>query len=237
MQAYRDERLKGTDPCEAYRRVYGKLRTVSKGEMDRRVYDLERDERIAPVIAANVQKAAEGAAFGQRDLFQRWVDQLAIDPDEIISHRRTCCRYCHGVNYAYQWREADYAAAVSAAVARNQMPPDAAGGFGFNATLDPMPHCPQCDGEGAGHVRIADTRRLSPGARQMIKKIKQSADGSIEVELHDPKRTEEMLAKTLGMFKDTLDITALMGVIKGDVSDEERLVLEAALRRQYSDET
>lgn len=231
MQSYLHERLKGAAPMEAYRLVYGKTRSVTSNEAGRRCADLERDPRIRGPIDESVKKAQETAMFGASDLFKRWVDQINVNPNEIVQHRRVCCRYCHGVDFRYQWREQEYADAVERATKAGHPLPEALGGFGFNATLSPMPNCPQCDGEGVGSVRIADTRQLTPGARQMIKKIVQKADGSIEVEMHDAKRTEEMIAKTLGMFKETLDINALMGVIRGDVTDDERAVLEAALRQ------
>lgn len=233
MNAYVTERLKGAVPSEAYRLVYGKLRTVSKGEADRRCWELEKDPRIRRVIDKHVGEAQAEASFGVRELFKRWVDQLNADPNELIVHRRVCCRYCYGVDYRYQWREQEYADAVTAALKLKMEPPPCDGGFGFNGTLEPMPNCPQCDGEGTGQVRIADTRKLSPAGRMLIKKIKQDKDGAVELELHDPKRTEEMIAKTLGMFREQVDVSVLMGVVRGEVNDEERAVLEAALRQRF----
>jgi len=47
----------------------------------------------------------------------------------------------------------------------------------------------------------------------LIKKLKQSADGSIEIELYDAQRALDSLAKNLGLLKDSVQLTGANGEI------------------------
>lgn len=34
----------------------------------------------------------------------RWLLLATADPRKLVEHRRTCCRFCHGIGHHYQWK-------------------------------------------------------------------------------------------------------------------------------------
>lgn len=182
-------------------------------------------ERSAEVTAskwlrlAKVKEAVDAAKEARAEridvtadlVLAQWWKLATADPNAIVSHRRVCCRYCHGQDHAYQWRASEYVAAMASADeaanakgAPPSYPPDA-GGYGFNPALPPHPSCPECCGEGTGEVFINDTRRLNGDAKLLYAGAKQTANG-IEVKMRDQDKALEMVAKHLGMFKDEINL-------------------------------
>ena len=70
------------------------------------------------------------------------------------------CRYCLGIDHAFQWKtQREYLVALAAATAKlgDDLPPDPktdpswpdpAGGTGYRLTNAPNPDCPECSGLG-----------------------------------------------------------------------------------------
>lgn len=54
-------------------------------------------------------------------------------------------------------------------------------------------------------VRMVPSDLLSPQTRRAIKKIKQSPEGALEIEMHDPIRAMELIGRHLGMWQDEKD--------------------------------
>ena len=77
--------------------------------------------------------------------------------------------------------------------------PNSAGGFGYSATRDPCPACPECDGIGIARTRFADTRGLKGAALAIYDGMKETRQGT-EIKLQDRSAALERLAKHLGMF-------------------------------------
>lgn len=159
--------------------------------------------------AAKVEATAEM-------VLQHWLDVATADPNEIIHHRRICCRYCFGREHEYQWTDEDeYQQAVSTAqmMAKEGKPPvipSDYGGYGFDPIIRPHPKCPRCNGEGHGQLHAADTRDLSPQAKKLYAGAKYTANG-IEFKMHDQDKAWENIARHLGMYKDELKL-------KGDLT-------------------
>lgn len=174
------------------------------------------DEALAARLA-RVKAGLEKVEASENFVLQQWLDIAMADANEIVQHRRTCCRYCHGVDGKYQRTRAEYEADYRS----HQADParalaaefDPQGGDGFNATLDPNPECFECFGEGQSGVHLADTRDLSPGARALYAGVKQTKDG-IEVKFNSKDKALEMIARHLGMLKDRVEVEGTLGLVE-----------------------
>lgn len=161
---------------------------------------------------ATAQKAlSERTEITQDMVLERWWQIATADPNELIQFRRTCCRYCHGEEHAFQWIDAEeFAAALRAAAAASRddgprvMPTDD-GGFGYDNKADPHPECPQCFGEGKAEVHAMDTRHLKGAARLLYAGAKLTQAG-FEIKMMDQGKALENVARHLGMFKDKLEL-------------------------------
>lgn len=157
-----------------------------------------------------------------REAFQWCVDVATADPNEIVRVVQRCCRYCHGLDFGYQWKDdSEYidAAAKACEDPEAKMPSDA-GGYGYNGALEPNPICPHCYGVGVEQTIITDTTKLTGKARKLYAGAKQDRFGAIEVKTHDQKAYMEMALRMLGAFNDKLDIR----------TPEERAKVEAKQR-------
>lgn len=170
--------------------------------------------RIAalPAVRARVKVLQEQAALETvvsiREALQWQLDIATADPNEIVRVVARCCRYCHGVNFGYQWKDdTEYVEAMAKACddPTATMPSDA-GGYGYNGALEPNPICPHCYGVGVEQTIVADTTKLTGKARKLYKGAKQDRFGAIEVLLHDQKAAWEMVCRMLGAFNDKLDL-------------------------------
>jgi phage terminase small subunit len=143
-------------------------------------------------------------------LEQLW--QIATaDPNELIQYRRINCRYCHGVDHGYQWRDdEEWLGAIqdeaTTAKLNKTKPKDIpyGGGTGFRRTRPPAPDCPRCCGEGIGDPIITDTDKLEGSARRLYAGVKVTRDG-IEVKMRDQDKALDLLATYVGLKKDKGD--------------------------------
>lgn len=159
-------------------------------------------ETIQEMLTGAFAAREERTQITQDKVLALWWQIATADPNEIIQYRRTCCRYCHGGGHQYQWRDDTEFnnAMVEAFEGKATELPHDAGGYGFCATVEPHPDCPQCDGEGYGSVHGADTRRLPPAARPLYAGVKKTRDG-FEIKMQDQGKALENVARHLGMFK------------------------------------
>lgn len=135
-------------------------------------------------------------------VLQRWIAIASADPNELIYHRRVCCRHCFGVGHEYQWSdEREFFKAQSDAVLENKPKPTNLGGYGFNQTIRPHPLCPNCNGEGYGSIKVNDSRDVSDQAKMLFAGVEQTANG-LKIKMHSQEHALEMIAKHTGMFKD-----------------------------------
>lgn len=135
-----------------------------------------------------------------------WVAMANADPNEIVRTVAYACRHCYGKGFRYQWRDhVEFAMALASTIDSNGKLLDDDGGYGYTKAIDPNPDCPECHGAGIPTTLITDTTKLSRGARKLIKSIKQKADGSIEIELHDQNKTREYLGRALRRFGNAQD--------------------------------
>lgn len=150
-------------------------------------------------------------------VLQRWWEISNVDVNDLVQFRRTCCRYCHGIDFEYQWTEKEFNRACrnaeeAAEKAREEKDddriqpeyPEATGGMGYNKTLDPNPECPECFGEGHGEMFAQDSRKLKGPARALFGGVKQTRDG-LEIKMKSQDKALENVANHLGMFKNKGD--------------------------------
>lgn len=197
------------DASAAYRASYD-VRSMSAAAISVAASRLLAD----PIVQAFVEQRRERAAFKfevtEQMILELWWKIATADPNALIRHRRVCCRFCHGEDHGYQWRdEAEWVQAITAeemlAKAEDREPilPEYAGGFGFNAAADPQEECPRCAGEGLGDVFVADTNKLEGAARILYAGVKQTRDG-IEIKMRDQDAAAANIARYLGMFHDRM---------------------------------
>lgn len=180
-------------------------------------FRLLRDARVSDAIAKAEQKRSERTEITQDMVLRKWWDIANANPNELMQYRRVCCRHCHGIDHAFQWiNEAEYQEACvqerQQAKKDKRAPrlPSNAGGFGFTTANRPHPKCPNCFGDGRGHVHFNDTRDLTGPAALLYAGAKVSKDG-IEVKTHDQGKALENVARHLGMFKEQHEHTGKNG--------------------------
>ncbi|WP_410512060.1 terminase small subunit [Paenibacillus sp. BR2-3] len=174
---------------------------------------------VQEAIQEAMNKRAAKVEVTAEMVLQHWLDVATADPNEIIHHRRICCRHCFGHGHEYQWIDtAEYEQAVNAAKlsAKKGKPPvlpSDYGGYGFDPTIRPHPKCPSCNGEGHGQLHAADTRYLSPGAKKLYAGAKYTANG-LEIKLNDQEQAWDRIARHLGMYKDELKLKGELTIKK-----------------------
>jgi hypothetical protein len=151
------------------------------------------------------------------DITRMWWVLANCDVNELVQNVHCACRYCYGIGYEYQWKtkrefkqafvDACYGhfadpelrdKALSGSIQDDRLPSDV-GGYGYRVTDDPSPDCPECSGLGLEHVRMADTRNLSPAARMLYNGVEVTQNGK-KIKIASREAALERLAKHLGMF-------------------------------------
>lgn len=169
-----------------------------------------RKPYLQSAIAAAMKARSERTEITQDMVLQRWWELANVDVNELVEYRRDNCRRCWGIDHQYQWTEAEYEQAQSEASEKGDDSPSCAGGFGFDATREPNPECPECHGEGKGKIHVHDTRKLKGAAKRLYRGVHQGKDG-LKVLLGDPDKALENVARHLGMFKDKVELTGKDG--------------------------
>lgn len=192
----------------------------------RQGFELLRRPEVQQAIAAATAERLARANIDADFVLREWAAIATADVNEIMQHRRVCCRYCHGIDGKYQRTQSEYdrdLRAHEADPARSLVAEfDPLGGIGYNATLEPNPQCVECFGEGEARLHIVDTRDLSPGARALFAGIKQTKDG-VEVKFHSKDKALELIARHLGMLKDKLEVEGTIGLVERLAAGRQRV--------------
>ncbi len=183
---------------QAYRMVFVPDKNMASRLIHDRAQALLKDPDVVQRVQELRDLAASETIVTIRQLIEDYNDIATADPNELVSNVVDCCRFCYGIDHRYQWRdEGEYAEACDLAVKKTQPLPDMSGGFGFNASTEPLVTCPCCYGRGESRQLIHDTRKLSPAARKLYAGM---AKG--EVLMHDQMKARDALGRILGAFKD-----------------------------------
>jgi phage terminase small subunit len=149
-------------------------------------------------LAEERQKLLDALDVKIEDLLRRFRDIAFADIAEIVGCHYGACRYCHGIDHAFQWRtRAEYLRSGENKGALYRGLLESEGGFGFDASRLPHPDCPMCDGRGILHVHLKDTRLLTNSERAVIAGVEQTARG-VCYRFHDRLAALKELAKRLG---------------------------------------
>ena len=216
----------------AYRRAYDPPAHLSGAELWARARAALNNHHVQEYVSELTSQALTNVLISAQDIIQDWVDIVHADPNEIVAHVRVNCRFCHGIDHQFQWIETEYYTAAANAIDLKQEPPDCSGGFGYNGTLEPVGDCPSCFGMGIGEVRVADTTKLSPGARKLLKGIEVTKNG-IKVMLHDQQEARNMIATCMGILGATAPALPFM---KSAQTVEEDKVVENVTPEQAAKE-
>lgn len=191
----------GGDGMRAFRLAFVVDPQRATTQLWRDVNKLMEDPAIKARIKEMRDSAARASMICIEQILQDWKDIAIADPNDIVSVRRTCCRFCWGMNHRFQWATIEeWQAAYARAQADKQPMPDASGGFGYDATRAPRETCPSCYGEGNAAVHVTDTRLLTGPARKLYKGAKVNARGMIEIQMHDQQQARELLARAMGFM-------------------------------------
>lgn len=200
----------------AYRRAFNVGRNVKPQTVWTAASALAANPKVRSRINALKDEAAKQAVCGIADLMRFFFDIATADPRELVRIERRCCRYCHGANFAFQWKDAqEYSLACAKAIegalksGKDTVIPDFDGGTGFNPIREPHMDCPQCFGEGHETVKIADTHSLGPKARKLYAGAEMDRFGCIKVRMHDQAKAAEQLVRMLGGFNDKVRIDGM----------------------------
>lgn len=166
---------------------------------------------IAEAIQAAQQRRSARTEITQDMVLQQLWDVATADPRELVEYRRTCCRYCWGIDNQYQLAQYEIDdrnrnAERTFEKRKNPKPtdtfeyPDELGGPGYDRRKSPSPDCPRCFGEGEARTFINDTRNLSAKARLLYAGVKETKDG-FEVKMRDQQGALIKVGEHLGMFK------------------------------------
>jgi phage terminase small subunit len=203
-----DEYLIDFNATAAYKRAGYKAasETVAASEG----FKLLRKPKIAEYLSERQKALQERTEITQDMVLKRWWEIATADPNELVQYRRLCCRHCWGIDNQYQWTESEFLKAQSDASENSKEAPDGAGGIGYDVNREPNPDCPECGGEGRGKIHVNDTRRLKGAARLLYAGVKSGKEG-LEVKMQDQAKALENVARHIGMFKNTVELTGKDG--------------------------
>lgn len=183
---------------KAYREVFGCTARSAETSGPR----LLRDVQVAAAVTEALKERSLRTHITADRVLEHWWNVCTADPNDLVEHRRGCCRYCWGKGNDYQRTRAEYFKALDELheLDKKSAKFDEQGGVGYNANHLPNANCPECFGDGVSRVIVKDTRNLNPAARALFAGLKQSRDGSIEIRTHDQGETWIQLARHLKMF-------------------------------------
>lgn len=212
---------------EAFAQEFAKTRSIGLAyrvaydcpdDADPRQIDKHARQAIkAPVVQRRIEEiiadATAETVFSVREALSRWLLIAMADPNELVSVKIGACRYCHGQDHGYHWREREYLRALdeyelqASIGVKGARVPDVGGGFDYDATAEPHPNCPECHGEGVPRTVFKDTESLSPAARALYGGAKQTKDG-LQIIMADRMKALENACRIIGAFDDKLSLTA-----------------------------
>lgn len=217
----------------AYRAAFDCSGPIAPATVRQRAHELVHSPGVAARVRELVALAAEGTTIDTRSRMVRLQDIVEADPGELVRTVNEACRHCNGAGHAYQWIDTDeYCTACDDAQRAGQPLPSCDGGFGYTPHAEPSESCTKCHGDGTTRVVITPTDKLSPGARRLLKSIRQKGTGEIVITLHDQLAAADMLNKMAGVYVDrsmSLNVNANVPALK-DMTREEALDFLESLR-------
>lgn len=211
---------------------------VKANSADAAGWAMLRNQKVNDAVRVARRLIALDLRVAAVDVLREWYLIATADPAELMRTVHRCCRYCHGENHGYQWRdEMEFAKACQTVLddveGTNRQPvmPDASGGFGFNDRQLVNADCPMCLGEGHRDTFIQATDKLSEGGRRLFAGVKVTKDG-VEVKTRDQDAAWLHLARYIGMISNDVKLKGTLAVASGQVelTDEQKSAVTEAFK-------
>lgn len=193
---------------QAYARVYKVSLKVAHANSAR----LMAEPHIKAALKLAMAEREKRTGIKQDAVLSRLWAIATADANALMQVRRVNCRYCHGTEHHYQWKnQAEFESACAKELAdargdkREAHLPGNDGGYGYDPTELPHPECPNCYGEGHIDVHIEDTRYLTGAGKHLYAGVKQTQFG-IEIKTRDQDAALMAVGRHLGMFNDKLTL-------------------------------
>lgn len=165
--------------------------------------------KVAELVAAKKKEIADRVGESQESALRRWVALADVDVNELVEHRRCCCRYCWGTDFVYQETPAEHRERLRryeienarAEEQKKDLPIwDDSIELGYLWNKDPNPDCPECCGEGIGQVFFKDTRKMSPEAKLAYAGAKFGKDGN-EIRINSREKALDAISRHVGLYE------------------------------------
>lgn len=185
-------------------------------------YQLLQNPSVSEAVQTAIAERNERVALTTDDVLREWYRVATADVRELIEYRRTCCRFCYGVNHLYHFTPAEYEREKSQHEALHGIKDlvgepvptfNERGGVGFDPRKEPHPECPECFGEGVEKIFAKDTRKLSKGAARLFDGVKVTKDG-YEIKIRARDKSWEMTAQHLGLVKNKVEVSGNLNVVE-----------------------
>lgn len=207
--------IEGASLRGAYRAAFPAI-GFEESTIDKKARAVLTKPSVAHRLAELQDRAAATAAIDVGYILREMATLATIDPAEIFDVRNYCCRHCWGIEFGYQWTDANEFNAAMANYERahalweraskkgktDEEPkePSDKGGYEFKKALPPNPECPMCDGAGwEQRVSVRPFEKIPAHARRLIAGVKQGKYG-VEVSLRDQTTLLRTIGEHLGMF-------------------------------------
>lgn len=220
---------------EAYRAAYD-CAGLSPKQIDGRGRSTLKSPAVVDRIRDLTNLAAGDDIETAAKVLRYFLDIAMADPNELVSIRIGCCRYCHGAGNSYQWRAREFAEALTewerlSAFAGKGPPlpaPDCSGGLDFDHVLAPALDCPECSGEGVPRTVLHPTENLSVAGARLFGGVKLTPSGP-QLIMADQMKAAEIVARMTGALVNGLNVTAAVTTMHR-VIDLEAIDGDAAAR-------
>lgn len=185
----------------------------SKRSAESTSYRLLRKEGVRQEVKRVVTERCDAAGIDAEKMLREWAERMAVDSTSVAKLKRIPCRFCYSTDGKPQYTYATYFAEkekhdkLRAALLKGEDSVD----IGEFPTADqvefvdmrkkPNPDCPACGGFGIERLFLADSDDLPKESRKLIERYTRDG-GEYNVTFKSREKTEENIAKAIGMFRE-----------------------------------
>lgn len=171
-------------------------------------HEILKKPEVQQAIQEAIAKRSQRTEITADKVLDRYWAMANADTNDLVEHRRLCCRYCWGEGNKYQRTrgemERDRIAWINDK-AENKPDFDTQGGLGYDKRKAPNSECQECFGDGVGEVFVKDTRTATSQAKTIYAGAKHTKEG-VEVKIHSQADALLQVAKHLGMFTEKVEV-------------------------------
>ena len=181
---------------------------------------------IKPNVVVRLEQMINDAALissiDKARILQEMADIAFSSAADFVKVSKYCCRYCHGFENKYQWKdqkefELQFARYSRELAIYDELPPERKertappiepsdeGGYEFQQYLPPDPHCPECNGRGRDELEFVPIDKVPARSLKLFAGAKMGKYG-IEYQFHSKTDHLRMLADAMGLFVKKLSV-------------------------------